>query len=180
MKNLCFLLVLLLSLTLACAGPSGDSGAGIIEAGPDAQETIQTALLLAEPGSVIELAAGRFDLNGSLSLDVANVTIRGAGSDQTILDFTNQEAGTGGEGIALQATGDGRRVLYIAHESHPKDFTGVDVTDPRNPRVVVQTELPHDEVRSNSLALVGDLLLVAYQTARPGLTPAGVAPTPAP
>jgi hypothetical protein len=82
--------------------------------------------------------------------------------------------GNGGEGIALQAMRDGRRILYIAHERGPKDFTGVDVTDARKPKLVVQTELPHNEVRSNSLALVDDLLLVAYQTARPGLKPAGV------
>ena len=80
--------------------------------------------------------------------------------------------GNGGEGLAMQALGS-RRVLYIAHESGPKDFTAVDVTDPRAPSVVVQTELPHSEVRSNSLALVDDLLLVAYQTSRPGLEPAG-------
>ena len=82
--------------------------------------------------------------------------------------------GNGGEGIALQALADGCRILYIAHERAPKDFTGVDVTDPRRPHIVVQTELPHDSVRSNSLGLVEDLLLVAYQTATPGLTPAGV------
>ena len=81
--------------------------------------------------------------------------------------------GNGGEGIALQAAADGRRILYIAHESAPKDFTAIDVTDPRRPIVVVQTELPNDHVRSNSLALVDDLLLVAYQTSRPGLEPAG-------
>ena len=82
--------------------------------------------------------------------------------------------GNGGEGIALQAAADGHRILYIAHESGPKDFTGVDVTDPRKPRVVVQTELPHGDVRSNSLALVDDLLLVAYQSASPGVSPVGV------
>ena len=43
--------------------------------------------------------------------------------------------GNGGEGMALQRTRDGRRVLYIAHESAPKNFTAVDVTDPRSPRV---------------------------------------------
>ena len=42
------------------------------------------------------------------------------------------------------------------------------------PSIVIQTELPHADVRSNSLALVDDLLLVAYQTSRPGLEPAGV------
>src|SRR5712691_466161 len=81
--------------------------------------------------------------------------------------------GNGGEGMALQKTGDGRRVLYIAHESAPKNFTGVNVTDPRNPHVIVQAELPHPRVRSNSLDVVGDLMAVAYQTVEPGLTPAG-------
>ena len=82
--------------------------------------------------------------------------------------------GNGGEGIGLQQARDGRRVLYIAHEQGPKDFTAVDVTDPRKPKIVIQTELPHADVRSNSLAVFEDLLLVAYQTSRPGLRPAGV------
>jgi hypothetical protein len=82
--------------------------------------------------------------------------------------------GNGGEGLAIQTTSDGRRILYIAHERAPKDFTSIDVTDPHNPKTVVQTDLPHAEVRSNSLALVGDLLLVAYQTAEPGLFPTGM------
>ena len=81
--------------------------------------------------------------------------------------------GNGGEGLALQAK-NGRRYLYIAHESAPKNFTVVDVSDPREPAVVTQTELPHDKVRSNSLDVVGDLLAVAYQTKEPGLTPAGM------
>ena len=82
--------------------------------------------------------------------------------------------GNGGEGLGLQRTRDGRRVLYIAHESAPKNFTVVDVTDPTQPRMLAQTDLPHGQMRSNSLDVVGDLLAVAYQTARPGLTPAGV------
>lgn len=82
--------------------------------------------------------------------------------------------GNGGEGIDLQVTADGRRVLYIAHESAPKDFTALDVSDPRAPTLITQTDLPHNDVRSNSLSLVDNLLLVAYQTRRPGLTPAGV------
>lgn len=82
--------------------------------------------------------------------------------------------GNGGEGLALQKTADGRRIMYVAHECAPKDFTAVDVTDPKNPFTVVQTDLPHSDVRSNSLDLVGDILLVAYQTVRPGLKPAGM------
>ena len=48
-----------------------------------------------------------------------------------------------GEGISMQLTGDGRRILWLAHESAPKNFSGVDVTDPRNPKLIVQTDLPH-------------------------------------
>ena len=78
-----------------------------------------------------------------------------------------------GEGIAMQQTDDGRRVLWMAHESAPKNFTAVDVTDPRNPKVLVQTELPHMKVRSNSLDVSGNLMAVAYQTQTVGMTPAG-------
>jgi len=78
-----------------------------------------------------------------------------------------------GEGMAMQATRDQRRILWLAHEAAPKNFTAVDVTDPRKPRVVVQTELPHAKMRSNSLDVVGDTMAVAYQTATVGLQPAG-------
>src|SRR5512139_1813039 len=63
-----------------------------------------------------------------------------------------------GEGMSMQQTRDGRRILWLAHESAPKNFTGVDVTDPRNPRVVIQTDLPHAKMRSNSLDVVGDVM----------------------
>ena len=79
-----------------------------------------------------------------------------------------------GEGINMQLTKDGRRMLWLAHESAPKNFTGVDVTDVKNPKVVVQTDLPHAKVRSNSLDVVGDLMAVAYQTKDWGLKPAGM------
>lgn len=78
-----------------------------------------------------------------------------------------------GEGMALQCLPKGRRILWLAHESAPKNFTAVDVTDPRQPKVVVQTDLPHANVRSNSLEISGNLMAVAYQVSRPGLAPAG-------
>lgn len=81
--------------------------------------------------------------------------------------------GAVGEGVALQLAPDGRRILWMAHESAPKNFTGVDVSDPRSPRVIVQTDLPHAAVRSNSLEVSGQLMAVAYQVSRPGLSPAG-------
>jgi len=81
--------------------------------------------------------------------------------------------GNCGEGMALQRTRDKRRVLWIAHESAPKNVTAVDVTNPKKPTVITQTALPHDKMRSNSLDMVGDLLVVAYQTREPGMKPAG-------
>ena len=79
-----------------------------------------------------------------------------------------------GEGISLQITNDGRRILWVAHESAPKNFSGIEVTDPKNPKLIVQTDLPHMQVRSNSLDVFGNILAVAYQTQVVGLKPAGV------
>lgn len=78
-----------------------------------------------------------------------------------------------GEGMAIQMARDGRRILWLAHEAAPKNFTAVDVTDPRSPRVILQTDLPEPHMRSNSLEVVGDLMAVAYQVSKPGLQPAG-------
>jgi len=82
--------------------------------------------------------------------------------------------GKGGEGFAIIQLPGGRRILYVAHESAPKDFSVLDVTDPTRPRVIVQIDMPHEEVRSNGLALVDDILVVPYQVSRHGLTPAGM------
>ena len=79
-----------------------------------------------------------------------------------------------GEGMAVQIAKDGRRIIWLAHESAPKNFTGVDVSDPRKPKVVVQTELPQAYMRSNSLELSGDIMAVAYQTQKAGQKPAGL------
>ena len=81
--------------------------------------------------------------------------------------------GNCGEGMALQRTRDKRRVLWIAHESAPKNVTALDVTNPKKPSLVTQTNLVHERMRSNSLDMVGDLLVVAYQTREPGMKPAG-------
>lgn len=86
---------------------------------------------------------------------------------------TLQGYGGIGEGMSVQKTRDGRRIMWLAHEGPPKNFTGVDVTDPRKPKVVVQTDLPHSRVRSNSLEVCGDVMAVAYQVLEPGLKPAG-------
>ena len=73
-----------------------------------------------------------------------------------------------GEGVHLYQDRSSRRILYMAHESAPKDITGVDVTDIANPKVIVQTDLDYPHLRSNSLSIVDDIMLVAYQSQQPG------------
>ncbi len=70
-----------------------------VAAGPDAQTRIQEALIVAEPGDVVQLGAGIFTLTDGLSLDVDRVTLRGAGMEQTVLDFSDQQGA--GEGLLV-------------------------------------------------------------------------------
>jgi hypothetical protein len=78
-----------------------------------------------------------------------------------------------GEGMSIQIAPDGRRIIWLAHESAPKNFTAVDVSDPRQPKLVVQTDLPQSFMRSNSLEVTGNIMAVAYQTQQVGQKPAG-------
>ncbi|PXW75861.1 parallel beta-helix repeat protein [Blastomonas natatoria] len=70
-----------------------------VAAGAGAQERLQEALILAEPGDVVTLGEGRFELTDGLSLDVAGVTVRGAGPDKSVLSFKGQLAA--GEGLLV-------------------------------------------------------------------------------
>lgn len=85
------------------------------------QDQLQTALLDAKPGDVIEIPEGRFSFDRSLSLTVNGVTIKGAGMDKSVLSFKGQVAGAEGllvtandftvEDIAIEDTkGDGIKV----------------------------------------------------------------------
>lgn len=77
-------------------------------------------------------------------------------------------AGKGGEGLALHQYADGRRVLFLAHESGPMCVSIVDVTKPENPTVIFQIPVPSPQVRCNSLGLSGTTLAVAHQTDKQG------------
>jgi hypothetical protein len=83
--------------------------------------------------------------------------------------------GDGGEGMAIQERKDGRRILYLAHEGQTTCLSILDVTDPREPKLVNQLPSPGPGVtRCNSLGLSGDVLAVANQTQQPGQKPAGM------
>ena len=70
------------------------SAVQIIQPSENAYEDIQEALILAEPGDVIRLTSGIFNLQDSLSLDVEGVQIEGEGMDQIILNFAAQPRGS--------------------------------------------------------------------------------------
>lgn len=70
-----------------------------VEAGANAQERLQAALIEAKPGSIVRIGAGRFELTDGLSLDVDRVTVRGAGPHKTVLSFKGQLGA--GEGLLV-------------------------------------------------------------------------------
>lgn len=70
-----------------------------VPAGAGAQERLQEALIVAQPGDAVVLGDGRFELTDGLSLDVAGVTVKGAGPDRSILSFAGQLAA--GEGLLV-------------------------------------------------------------------------------
>ncbi len=72
-----------------------------VEAGANAQERLQAALIDAKPGDTVLIGPGQFDLTDGLSLDVDRVTVRGAGPKQTILSFKGQKGA--GEGLLVTA-----------------------------------------------------------------------------
>ena len=64
------------------------------------QKELQTRLIMAEAGEVIEIGEGTFVLNRSLSMDdKRDITIMGKGMNKTILSFKDQEEGA--EGIRV-------------------------------------------------------------------------------
>lgn len=88
-----------------------------VAAGDNAQTRLQEALILAAPGDVVELGAGRFVLTDGLSLDVKGVTVRGAGMEATVLDFTGQK----GSGEGLLVTSDDVTLRDFAVENTKGD-----------------------------------------------------------
>ncbi len=123
----------LLVAALASALPGcGDRGPGHVPTAAVAEgdaafaDVLRQKLLDARPGDVIEVPAGRYSFDRSLSLRVDNVTLRGAGQDKSVLSFKGQKAGAEGllvnanyftiENIAIEdAKGDGLKINEAEH-----------------------------------------------------------------
>ena len=82
---------------------TGSVFSNTIQPGPLSYEEIQRALILSQPGDIIELAEGLFEFEDGLSLDIDNVTISGQGINKTILSFKNQKSGA--EGLMITSSG---------------------------------------------------------------------------
>lgn len=80
--------------------------------GPDLQEKVQEAFITAQPGTTFHFAAGRYEFEMGLSLDLDNCTIKGDGMDKTIWTFKTQDAGSEG----LLVTSDGVTLEDLAIE----------------------------------------------------------------
>jgi parallel beta-helix repeat protein len=94
--------------------------------GPDIQTVVQEAFILSEPGTVFVFAEGTYSFTMQLSIDLDEVTVRGAGMDKTIFDFSTQDMGS--EGIFV--TGDGVTLEDFAILDTPGDgFKCNDVKD---------------------------------------------------
>ena len=96
-------------------------------------------------------------------------------SNMTIIGHSDLSgAGKGGEGLALRQYPDGRRILFLAHESAPMCVSIIDVTKPEDPNVVTQIPVDGKNLRCNSLGMSGTTLAVAHQTDKQGQPGAGM------
>jgi parallel beta-helix repeat protein len=112
--------MLLAALLAFSLGARADSSIGTtiqLAPGPDLAYRLQTAAILAQPGTTIELPAGRFEFTDQLVIRVSHLTLRGQGMNQTVLSFKNQV--NGGEGILV--TGDAFTAEDFGIEDTPAD-----------------------------------------------------------
>jgi parallel beta-helix repeat protein len=110
-------------LLAACGGPEPPPApAGDASYAPK----LQQQLLDAKPGDVIEVPAGRFAFDRSLTLRASGITIRGAGMDKSVLSFKGQKAGAEG----LLVNGDDFTIENLTIEDSKGD--GLKISESKN------------------------------------------------
>lgn len=92
-------LLTLASFALALSATTAIAADIVVEAGEGANERLIEALISAQPGDVVKIGPGMFELTEGLSLDVDDVKVQGAGAGQTVLSFKGQTGA--GEGLLV-------------------------------------------------------------------------------
>lgn len=117
-----------LLLALAACQKTGTAPASVEVAAGDADFAgkLHERLLDAKPGDVIEIPAGKFSFDRSLTLRADGVTIRGAGMDQSVLSFKGQKAGAEG----LLVNGDDFTIENLTIEDSKGD--GLKISESKN------------------------------------------------
>jgi len=119
MRSLCLILTCL--VVTGCGHRATTSPTGLTADEAAFQKQLQEHFLDAGPGTVIEIPAGRHPLDRVLTLRANGVTIRGAGSDKSILSFKGEISGPEGllvygndftiENLSIEDTkGDGLKI----------------------------------------------------------------------
>ena len=111
----------------ACSSENNNSSNNVVNVDPTMSESaIASAFSGAAANSTIQMAAGTYKFANSLNLSTKdNITVKGAGMTQTILDFSGQTAtsGAGADGL-VQAVGAGNTVKVIFHDFSIRDTAG--------------------------------------------------------
>lgn len=84
------------SCTLSDATADAPGRMTVLRPTSDFQYQLQSALIDAVPGDIIELVSGTYRLTSELNIACDNLTIRGHGPTKTILNFKGQDAGSNG------------------------------------------------------------------------------------
>jgi parallel beta-helix repeat protein len=130
MKQPSYILLLLLSIIgFSCSNSSNEQTfdtSKIPRASAEETDKIVEDFIMAEDGSVIEIPSGFYELSTQLILDnKSNITIKGAGMENTVLSFKNLK--TGGEGVKI--VGNNITIQDLTVEDAPGDGIKAQHTD---------------------------------------------------
>jgi parallel beta-helix repeat protein len=89
----------------------------LVKPGADAYTELLGALMDAQAGQTVCMSEGQFDFVDELSISSNGVTLKGAGRDKTILDFSGQTVGANG----VKISGDDVTITALTVQETPGD-----------------------------------------------------------
>jgi len=120
-QTTCFIQLLLWIIGFSCSSSSNEQTfdtSKIARASAEETDKIVEDFILAEDGAVIDIPSGFYELSTQLILDnKSNITIKGAGMENTVLSFKNLKSG--GEGVKL--VGNNIAIQDLTIEDAPGD-----------------------------------------------------------